>query len=316
MKKKLGLKIISLFLIVVFVFSLSINISSAATLSSPIILSFRVSDTNISLGETVNLSWFVYNAEKIEILGLEKIPEDLNLSLDSIEVWPMATTTYVLLATSADGVTTSRSVTVNVDGSDSSTPRINYFWTFDRTIDSGESINLWWNTYNATKVEIIGLEKDPETVLPLTGKLEVWPMATTTYILKAYGEDGTVVSKALTVNVESILPDPDIVKFEASSSDINIGETVTLSWDVINAVNIKIEGLEKEMEEVLPMTGELEVWTMATTTYTLTAYNGERKSIEKSITVNVEENEETPVPTVTPTVPPTKSIPTLAKMSN
>ncbi|MEN8908325.1 MAG: calcium-binding protein [Clostridiales bacterium] len=108
---------------------------------------------------------------------------------------------------------------------------------------------------------------------------------------------------------------PEIIYFNADSTNINIGDTLVLSWDVKNATSIQIEGFEKVQEDVLPLTGELEVWPFATTEYILTAYGKDGSSVEQSIKVNVEEVISSELPEksipviIEPTVAPEKTIP-------
>jgi len=290
---KVSIRIFCLLVIIVIFGVMGLNYSYAAA-PAPMILAFSASDTTVSAGTTVTLKYTTMNATDIEIIGLEKTPEWFNIESGSIEVWPLATTTYVLIARNQDGVSTSRTLTVNVDevpGSNSA--KINYFWASPSVIDEGETSKLYWDTVNTKRVEIIGLEKEPEA-LDTTGNLEVWPLATTTYVINAYGNDGTMKSKSVTINVKgtSLSPspspsNPSINSFSASSTNIELGATVTLSWDVKNATKVDLVGVEKDLEEVLPLKGSLEVWPMATTVYTLTAYGQNNTTVNKSITVNV-----------------------------
>jgi len=82
---------------------------------------------------------------------------------------------------------------------------------------------------------------------------------------------------------------PKILSFTASSTSIEEGETVILSWNVINASRIDITGLEKQDEEELPSSGSLEVWPLETTTYILTA-TSTGGSTSSSITVHINSN--------------------------
>ena len=86
-------------LVIVMVLS-TVSIATAATYApaaAPVINSFTASSTSVAAGDTVILKWDVSGAQSIEILGLEKTPEGLPLK-GEMEVWPLATTTYVLNA--------------------------------------------------------------------------------------------------------------------------------------------------------------------------------------------------------------------------
>ncbi len=165
---------------------------------------------------------------------------------------------------------------------------INYFSATPAVVKSGETVTLTWKTTNVAKIQILGIEREPEEGLPLTGTLEVWPLATTSYVLIAYGTNGSVVSKSFTVNVD-VTGTVKIDFFKSDKTTVNPGETVILSWRVLNGKNTRIIGIEHEDECIRPIEGNVEVWPLKTTTYVLIAngINGEIASA--SITVNVKE---------------------------
>jgi hypothetical protein len=160
------------------------------------------------------------------------------------------------------------------------------FTTDSTVINSGETITLSWQVSGASRIELIGMEKGDEEVLPLTGSIEVWPMTTTTYTLNAYGLNGDVISKSLTVNVGT-QGNVKINYFQASATKVTAGQTVLLRWSVANGASARIIGIEKADEVVRPLQGSVEVWPETTTTYILeaTGFNGE--VVSASVTVNV-----------------------------
>jgi uncharacterized cupredoxin-like copper-binding protein len=170
------------------------------------------------------------------------------------------------------------------------TPVINHFTASATNIVIGETVTLSWDISDAIKVELIGLEKVVEEEdLPLKGDLLVWPMASTTYVLNAYGENGSMVSKSVDVNVDSVGP-VQILSFTASPEQVKSGETTTLHWQVKNAKTIDIIGIEKlpeELKEIPIVEGELEVWPMATTTYVLQAVGYKGEVTSEIVTVSV-----------------------------
>jgi hypothetical protein len=219
---------------------------------TPVINSFTASATNVVLGDTVTLKWNVSNAVKVEILGLEKLPEEDIPLIGEIESWPMASTTYVLNAYGANGTMISATVDVNVD---TTGPLSIVSFTASATqIQSGDTVKLKWQVKNAKSIEIIGLEKLPEKELPiLEGELDVWPLATTTYILQAVGFQGEIASKAVTVLV---VDNPvSIESASISPSEITLGQTATISWKAINASKVNISGVTGD----LPATGSVVV---------------------------------------------------------
>ena len=154
-----------------------------------------------------------------------------------------------------------------------------------------------------------------KTSVAKTGTKQVSPTKTTTFILDAYAKDGSVTSKSFTINVKNstTIPKPEIINFSANTTQINPGDTVTLSWEVTNAVDISITGLEKTTEESLPAKDSLELWPTATTVYTLTAIGSDGTKVEKSLTVTVANTSTSPVKSI-PSVStsPTKSIPVVS----
>jgi uncharacterized cupredoxin-like copper-binding protein len=258
------------------------NVASAATYEpskAPKIKSFKSSSTDISLGDTATLEWDVQNATSVKIIGLEKSDEEVLPLSGSIEVWPMATTTYILVATGPGG-TASKSVTVNIDAVGDA--KIDYFRASATEVVLGDIFTLCWKTSNVKKISIIGIEKGDEDVFPLTGSLEIFPTATTTYILQAEGVNGEVVSKTLTVNVVKGVP-ATIKYFKASATEIKKGENVTLSWSVKDAKTIEIKGVKGNLHS----NGSLNLKPEKTTTYVLKAVGTDGVSVEKSLTVTV-----------------------------
>jgi len=172
-------------------------------------------------------------------------------------------------------------------------PQINSFYATPALVKSGETVTLKWSTSNVARVEILGIEKEGETV-PTNGTLEVWPLTTTSYILVAYGTNGTVVSKAFTVNV-GVTGTVKIDFFKSNKTVVAPGETVALAWKISNGKSARIIGMQHGDETIInPVSGNLEVWPLATTTYMLeaTGLNGEVQSA--SITINVKENTTNP----------------------
>ena len=92
---------------------------------------------------------------------------------------------------------------------------------------------------------------------------------------------------SVSASFEQVLK-PKIVFFKASKNNIEAGESVTLSWNVLNAYKVDILGIEKVVECVWPIVGKTDVQPSLTTTYILkaTGYGG---TVSASVTVNVNE---------------------------
>lgn len=279
MKKKINM-LKSAFLFACILSLICVPMTAFGAISAkkaPKINSFTANEMNISLGDTVILTWDVEDATSIEILGLEKEQEESLEAKGSLEAWPMATTTYVLIAT-GEGGTSSTSLTVNVDVAGDVS--LEYFNASDIAVVIGDTVELSWKTSNAKEVSIIGLEKTQEEGLPLCGSIETWPMETTTYVIRVTGKNDEVVSAAITVNIVESLP-AVINSFTASKEEINEGEIVKLEWDVADAVSVTINSSDVKAN------GSMDVTPSETTNYELIAVGTDGVAVSKSITITV-----------------------------
>lgn len=247
--------------------------------------SFTASSTMIQSGETVQLNWNVTGASKVEIVGIEKSDEILPLK-GSLEVWPMVTTSYVLIATGMDGIVTSKSLTVNVDSKGE--VLIKEFKASATKIQSGETVMLSWNVVNGVSVKVIGINRNTEWSLPTVGSTEVWPEETTTYLLQATGKNGEVASASISVNVvTAVVVSPKILTFKASQTEVSRGDLVTLSWTTENAVSCTIETSDGAKLKNRKPNGSISLTPNKTKKYTLIAYaaDGSKTTSELTITV-------------------------------
>ena len=84
----------------------------------------------------------------------------------------------------------------------STKPEIQFYTNNSTIVKFGEPVLLEWRVTNATDIELLGFEKLPEGGFYLNDQIEVWPIFTNTYYIRAYGNDGSVVTKAVTIFVE------------------------------------------------------------------------------------------------------------------
>lgn len=158
---------------------------------------------------------------------------------------------------------------------------INNFNAGPETIEPGGSSVLNWNVAGADNITIepgIG-------AVSSNGSLSVSPSENTTYKLIATGKGKEKVALCtVTVNggsKESLL----ISSFDASPDSITSGESAVLNWHVAGVSNVTIEpGIG-----VVEPNGTLNVSPTNTTTYKLTASNGDKED-EAYCTVTVEGN--------------------------
>jgi len=246
--------------------SATLNVSAS---DAPIITTFSASSTSIKAGEVSTLTWDIIGAKSINInQGIGGVA-----SKGSTQVTPAATTIYTLIAASDYGSST-RSVTVAVDTTGTSSgpaitktpPAIKTFTASQNSITLGDNITLTWSVDGARTVSI---SPDVGTV-PSSGWTMAIPAATTTYKLSAVNTFGTETAETtVTVNVLTDGIAPVIKAFTASPSSISGGGTSNLSWSIKGATVYTInQGIGipilKDSQPVSPAEN---------TTYTLTAIN-------------------------------------------
>jgi hypothetical protein len=254
---------------------------NAATIES-----FYAVPAVVGSGETTVLHWKVTNASEIEIIGIERNPEEALPLEGSLEVWPLVTTSYILIAHGMDGYDISKSITVNVDIKGDVS--IAYFNASATKVDSGQTVTLSWKVNNGVSTRIIGISaKDDECIRPIEGSIEVWPTETTTYLLEATGKNGEITSCSVTVNVGTTpVVEPKILSFKASKTEISRGELVILSWTTENVVKCSISTDNSTITN-RPANGSIAVTPNKTKTFTLTAYDTNNQQVQASVTITV-----------------------------
>ncbi|MEK7572673.1 MAG: hypothetical protein AAB493_02370, partial [Patescibacteria group bacterium] len=147
------------------------------------------------------------------------------------------------------------------------------------SITSGAAATLSWNTNNCSSVNISNLNYN----VPTSGSQVVYPTATTTYTLTAYGTNGTQQSQSVTVFVSPIQNNCTISNFNASSTSIVSGGSSTLIWNTSNCTSVNISNLNYNV----PVSGSQVVYPTYTTSYVLTAYGSAQQAQSQSVTVYV-----------------------------
>ena len=109
------------------------------------------------------------------------------------------------------------------------------------TIRSGECTTVFWNTNNVQAVYYNG-----QGVSGINQRRIECPRETTTYTLTVVGRDGLQHDYGVQVNVEGHVSDPGQVaygiSFNADRTQIQSGECVTISWNVINVQAVYYNG--------------------------------------------------------------------------
>ncbi len=158
---------------------------------------------------------------------------------------------------------------------------INNFAAGPEIIEPGGSSVLNWGVSGADNISI---EPGIGTVSS-NGSLPISPSKTTTYKMTAIGNGKEKVALC-TITVKEKAKEPFIINsFDASPDSVKPGESAVLNWHVTGVQNVTIE----PNIGVIEHTGTLNVSPASTTTYKLTASNGEKEDTAYC-TVVVEEN--------------------------
>jgi flagellar motor protein MotB len=227
---------------------------------------FTAAPATIRAGGTATLQWQVNNADEVFISGVGKVDPKAG----TVPVSPAGTTIYTLTAKNAKGEVT-ESVQVSVEKPE---VRILSFRATPANITLGEQVTLSWQAENAEFVAIDGLGQ-----FGPTGVTTLSPLETTTYRLIASNRFGETTATA-TVTVKKAEA-PRIASFRALNSEIALGESTTLEWQVVNATEVTITELGPQT-----LQGRADVKPFSTTTYIMVAKNlsGEASA---SVTVTV-----------------------------
>lgn len=219
---------------------------------------------------------------------------------------------YDVTVTVSDGVATVMdTVTVSVvhtdpvpDSPTLGAPVIASF-TADPTTSTPEgAVILSWRVSDAPTT--LAIDQGVGTVTNRTSTV-VRPDATTTYTLTATNTNGSDQA-TVTVTVGGGTPTPPappsvpavpptINSFTANPETIEAGSTVRLSWNVTGAEDLQIT---PSIGDVMGLVSSIEVTPSATTTYTLTAKNGDGSNKAK-VTVKVRAEPNEPDPPAPPT---------------
>jgi hypothetical protein len=234
----------------------------------PTVLSFGADPAQICIGQGVNLSWQVDDAENISI------EPDLNV-VDAVgqkNIFPKNNTTYKLTASNANGNITAELNVVAID-----CIAIEKFMAEPQEVCKGSNATLQWIVVGASNVTI---DHDIGEV-PSTGFIEVTGNETTTYNITAI--NGTRVSSANSTLIVD-LSCPSIDYFEVDTPDIIKGSNATLSWNVTNAENASLDNGIGEVDHQ----GSMQVSPDSSVIYKLNATNGTNSvTSEKIVNVSV-----------------------------
>ena len=205
----------------------------------------------ISAGQDLILSWDVQNAKKITLYQRVGKQDDVALATQppqgqetgSLTVKPEAPMTTYTIKVAGEGEKNEKKdfVTINVTPPPPAPhPKIASFTATPSIVHQGEPIVLQWD---ARGVEKIILDPGNTTLSSFTNSQEVRPDSDTVYTLRAFGKDekaGTAEKKISARVVSKDVCIAQILGFHALSKKVYVGDSVQLTWRIINAKSVSL----------------------------------------------------------------------------
>lgn len=222
--------------------------------------SISVNPNSVVYGGTASIAWNSTNAVNASLSDIGAVATSGSYTLGA----QYTSKTYTLTVTGQNGSTNSCSTTVNVSGQSYSTAPT---CTLDSTTTTsvGGQAQLYWSTNNATAVSISGIGS-----VATSGSYTIYPGSTTTYILTAYGNGGSV-NCTRTVTINSTYPnyyDVPTCSLTSTPAVVYNNGFATLNWNTTNATYVTIDnGIGQVSPNGTHALGQI----YGSRTYTLTA---------------------------------------------
>lgn len=158
------------------------------------------------------------------------------------------------------------------------------------TIRSGNSANLYWNTYGCTSVNVYGPNGFNSS--SLNDNRPVYPTNSGTYTINAYGNNGGNVSRTVYVTVDNYDNNNYCVinTFTVngtSYANISSGSSANLVWNTsgCNSVTVSGPGISSNA-----FYGAQQMYPTSTSQYTITAYGNNGNAPSRTVSVGVTSN--------------------------
>lgn len=224
-------------------------------------VSFTASTSRVPYGGgNVTLSWSIENASSASISGVGAI--SVRSSSGSQTVFVSSNTTFTLTVDGSSSNSCAVSVTVDTPPA---TPASCVSFSADRTTVpyGGGTVNLSWNTQNATSVNISGVANG----LSASGSRAVNVTGNTTFTLTAVGAGGNDSHCTVSITVAPAEA-AKCISFTSNKTTVPYGGgDVVLTWTTENASSVNISGVANG----LSANGSRSVSVTGNTTFTLTA---------------------------------------------
>jgi pSer/pThr/pTyr-binding forkhead associated (FHA) protein len=257
-----------------------------AFLRPPDVKDFKADPARAIVGTPVTLSWAIDRAKSVSIdpsSGNEQLSPDSG----NLKVAPTATTRYTLTARNLVGISSSRTISVEVLPAPKVPQIVSFTASPDHIKKEGEAVTLTWKVDGATKVTITPADEIKD-VQP-SGEATVHPTKNNTvYKLVATNDAGSIdASKTI------VIDPPQITTFSASPENVVQGGEVRLRWTAQNFTKLTIKASKGD---IVPGKQEIDVPADATdqivhpledTDYTITATNAggsDAKAVKITVT--------------------------------
>lgn len=215
---------------------------------APTLIGFAASQTEVTPGAQVTLSWLANNAVSlrlVEAVSGDEVPlrpaapdggvPDAGFP-NSVVVTVARTSVYVLTATNARGASTSATVSVKAGGTNNEL----FFLAAPALIHSGETATLVWNTPGITQVSVTA---SPGGALPVNqsaaGSVTVQPEFPTTYTLTAGGLSRSV-SLPVLPTISHFTAERASGSSDGGSADAGSFTRVRLTWATAGARSVRV----------------------------------------------------------------------------
>jgi len=234
------------------------------------IRSFKSDKAVFDVGETIVLSWEVYNAKRIVIL-YESEEYDVT-GKTSLSFSPTNSTEFRLVAYSVDeDIFAEETIMVSLN------PKITNLKIVDSVYCEGSIVNIQWETDNVETLLLNGSD--------VTGRTSFnYEIRNNNHIIKLVAKSGSLsVSKEIHLKPA---PAAQILNFRSSNDTITSGQVIKIKWSVKNAQRILIKGAGIDLN--VTSQEDIALAPTQTTEYTLIAYSADENVYdEKTIKVTV-----------------------------
>ncbi len=214
--------------------SASDAVTVSVVTSAPVpTVAITASASQVGAGDSVTLSWSSSNANSCAASGAWS---GVRSTSGSASVGPLqADSTFVLNCSGAGG-SASDTVSVTVDSVPLNPPSVSL--TANTTqVGAGDSVTLSWSSSNADSCLASG---DWSGARNTTGSMSVGPLqAESTFVISCTGDGGNASD---TVDVSVAAVDPPTLSLAVSTTQIESGQSVTLTWSTADADSCSASG--------------------------------------------------------------------------